>query len=100
MTKSKAPDKTRTPVGGPADATKAQRYEEARKGFFVAVLNMSWQLALVVLVPIVGGSQLDKALHSAPTGLLLGIFITIVGSVYVVWRQLQSLPSDVTKDGK
>ena len=75
MTKTTAPTKTPSPTGGSAKPAKDAEYQQARRDFFVAVLNMSWQLALVVLVPIVGGYQLDKTLGTSPLLTLVGFFM-------------------------
>ena len=50
-------------------------------------LNMTWQLALVVLIPIVGGFKLDQHFNSSPVFTLIGVVITILG-VVVVLRQV------------
>lgn len=54
-----------------------------------AVLGMSWQLAVVVLVPIVGGFELDKAFATSPLLVIVGFIIAIAGFTLVVRRQLQ-----------
>jgi hypothetical protein len=50
---------------------------------------MSWQLAIVVLVPIIGGFELDKSLDTLPALTIAGFFVAMVGMALVVWRQLQ-----------
>jgi F0F1-type ATP synthase assembly protein I len=57
--------------------------------FFLAVANMSWQLAIVVLVPILGGYGLDKALHISPILAIIGLVIALLGTVIVVRRQIR-----------
>lgn len=54
-----------------------------------ASLNMSWQLAIVVLVPILGGYELDKKLHTLPFLTIVGFVLAMAGMGFVVWRQLQ-----------
>ncbi len=61
----------------------------AGQAFFVAAANMSWQLAIVVLVPIVGGFELDKALGSLPALTILGFILAMAGLALVIWRQLK-----------
>ena len=100
MTKTTAPTETPSPTGVSAKPAKDAEYQQARRDFFVAVLNMSWQLALVVLVPIVGGYQLDKTLGTSPLLTLVGFFIAMVGTAGVVWYQLQNLPPAVPKESK
>lgn len=67
-----------------------QKTAAARGQFLAAVLNMSWQLAIVVLVPVIGGVQLDKALKSSPLYLFVGLALALLGSVIVMWRALQA----------
>jgi F0F1-type ATP synthase assembly protein I len=43
-----------------------------RQLFMASALSMSWQLAIVVLVPIIGGHELDIHLKTSP-------FLTVVG---------------------
>ncbi len=52
-------------------------------------LDMSWRLALVVLVPIVGGFELDKHLKTAPLLTIVGFIIAMIGMALVLWRMLQ-----------
>jgi hypothetical protein len=56
-----------------------------------ATLSMSWQLALVVLIPIVGGFELDKKLHTLPILTIVGFVLAMAGMSLVVWHQLQLL---------
>lgn len=62
---------------------------QQRNLFFVMALNMSWQLAIVVLVPIIGGVQLDKALKTGNTFLFVGLGVAAIGSIAVMWRTVQ-----------
>ena len=57
--------------------------------FLGAALNMSWQLAIVVLVPILVGSQLDKRLDLSPTMTVIGFIVAMAGTGVIMWRQLQ-----------
>lgn len=50
---------------------------------------MSWQLAIVVLVPIVGGFELDNLFATSPLLLIVGFLLAITGFALVVRRQLQ-----------
>jgi F0F1-type ATP synthase assembly protein I len=60
-----------------------------RGEFFAAAANMSWQLAIVVLVPIIGGFELDKKLGTLPALTIIGFFLAMAGMAAVVWRQMQ-----------
>lgn len=60
-----------------------------RKQFTVMALNMSWELAIVVLVPVVGGVELDKASHASSVWLFVGLAIAVLGSIAVMWRTVK-----------
>src|SRR5579863_974142 len=62
----------------------------ARQQFLLAALHMSWQLAVVVLVPIIGGVQLDKALGTSSLWLFVGLAVAVIGSGVVMWRAMQA----------
>ncbi|HEX5447627.1 MAG TPA: hypothetical protein VFW90_00240 [Candidatus Saccharimonadales bacterium] len=51
----------------------------------IAALDMSWRLALVVLVPIIAGFELDKHLGIGPALTITGFLIAMVG-VYVILK--------------
>lgn len=59
--------------------------------------DMSWQLALVVLVPIVGGHELDKHFNLSPTLTIVGFILAMIGSSLVLWRQLQRVAPKITQ---
>lgn len=61
-----------------------------KQEFFAAFTNMSWQLAVVVLVPIIGGSLLAKKFGNNEVFVFIGLAIAIVGSVLVMWRTVQA----------
>ena len=66
--------------------------------FAVAAASMSWQLAVVVLLPVIGGFKLDQHLHSAPLWTAVGFVLAITGMVMVLKRMLSELaPKTTTK---
>lgn len=52
-------------------------------------MNMTWQLAIVVLVPVIGGVELDRALDTN-AWTFVGLGVALVGSVMVMWRTVQA----------
>ena len=59
---------------------------------------MSWQLAIVVLAPIIGGFKLDEYFNILPVGTIVGFMLAMTGMSVVVWRQFQLLtPKTETK---
>lgn len=53
-------------------------------------LDMSWRLAAVVLVPIIGGYELDSHLGTTPTLTIIGFLIAIAGVVIVLRQTVQA----------
>lgn len=58
--------------------------------FIGMALDMSWRLAIVVLVPIIGGAELDKILHTEPLLLIIGFVLALAGMALVMWQTLQT----------
>jgi uncharacterized membrane protein YjfL (UPF0719 family) len=71
---------------------------EIRSTFFAAALSMGWQLAVVVVVPIVGGYYLDQHLDESATWEVVGFVVALLGFVVVVRRQLLDF-NEMTKRG-
>lgn len=90
MSKTTAPKPTPSPTRDQSQSdTAVGSNKNPRTEFYAATLNMSWQLALVVLVPVLGGFALDQKLNSAPLLTILGFVVAMAGMAGVVWRQLQ-----------
>jgi F0F1-type ATP synthase assembly protein I len=54
------------------------------------VIGMSWRLAIVVLVPIIGGFELDKALKTTPLLTIIGFVLAMVGMAAITWQAVQA----------
>jgi hypothetical protein len=61
-----------------------------RRDFFVAAANMSWQLAVVVLLPVIGGAELDKALGNSYIFTIIGLVLALGLSTVIMWRAMQT----------
>lgn len=61
-----------------------------RNVFVNMALTMSWQLAIVVLVPIFAGAKLDKTTGSGETYTFVGLGVALIGSIAVMWRAMQT----------
>lgn len=64
---------------------------DPKSAFIGAVLTMSWQLAIVVLLPVIGGYQLDNHLKTSPLWVIVGFVIAIVGVIGVLKHMLGEL---------
>lgn len=60
---------------------------ETPQSVFVGMaLDMSWRLAAVVLIPIVGGFEIDSHVGTTPLLTVIGFLVAIAG-VFAVMRQ-------------
>lgn len=91
MEKISAAPTTTPPVakGGRTKPTFKESAEQ-RSQFFTMALDMSWQLAVVVLLPVVGGHYLDEHLKTSPLWTLAGLGLAFVMSGVVMWQALQA----------
>ena len=83
-----------------SSAAKASEYDANPGGIAVGLtLSMSWQLAVVVLLPVVGGHMLDNHLHphGTPIYTLIGLLLAIAGMIGVVRRTLAELNKHMQK---
>jgi hypothetical protein len=74
-----------------------------RQQFMGAVLNLSWRLALTVLIPLIGGIQLDKKFDSSPSYTLTGFMLAIVFGCMAVWqtvKEVNALQAEEAKEKK
>lgn len=80
MEKSKA---TRAPLRTEKNADRSRGNGAV---FIIAALDMSWRLAITVLVPIIGGFELDKHLNTAPVLTIIGFLIAMAGTFLILRR--------------
>ena len=73
---------------------------EAKEMFLAKSLSMTWQLAMAVLIPIVGGYYLDRYLHTQPWLTLIGVILALALSIAIVWRTVAALPAYAKPKGK
>lgn len=74
----------------PTEQTKETRKTASPSSVFISMaLDMSWRLAIVVLVPIIGGFKLDERFKTTPGLTITGFVIAMVGTGLVMWRTLQ-----------
>ncbi len=87
---------TKTPISTPSPkkrdflAKSAVGQTGSPSAVFISLaLDMSWRLAIVVLVPIIGGFELDKKLKTTPLITIVGFVIAMIGMALVLWRMLK-----------
>lgn len=91
MTETKTPEMTPSPTPAANNSqVKVGKPEEPKSVFVTMALDMSWRLAIAVLVPIIGGFELDSKLGTTPLLTVLGFVIAMAGFGLVIWRTLQA----------
>lgn len=88
MDKSSAAPKNTPPIIRDGK-TPAESAQVMRRNFLVYAANMSWQLAIVVVLPIAGGAMLDKHNGSGRMWLFMGLGLAAVLATGVMWRTVQ-----------
>ena len=92
-----------TPKNHPAVPATDQLAETMyqRSIFLNMALNMTWQLAIVFLVPIVGGFELDKHLKTMPWLTITGAVIAMLGILLILRQTLKqaAVRTSVPKKG-
>jgi F0F1-type ATP synthase assembly protein I len=63
----------------------------AQATFLASAITMTWQLAIVIIIPIVVGFKLDKHLHSSPLWTLIGLAIAALGMGAVLWQSVRAV---------
>ncbi len=75
----------------------------AKTQFVGATINLSWRLALTVLIPVVGGIKLDDKFDTAPSFALTGLMLASVGACVAIWstvKEVNQLQAEEAKKGK
>ena len=92
----------RAPTGSAAASTPAgvPKTKNTQVLFNSAAIGMSWQLAVVVLAPIIGGYKIDEHIHTSPLWTLVGLAFAMVGMILVVRRALMEFNEMTNVDSK
>jgi hypothetical protein len=89
-------------VSDPRSDGSAERLTQiavAKQQFMDAALNMGWQLAVTIIVPVYIGVRLDDHFHSSPSWTLGALFLAVFMSCGVVWKALHGVTVAQSKTG-
>lgn len=92
MSKNAAHTTTPQSSGGRGSDTSVDSSRQQSQ-FVRLALTMGWQLAIVVLMPIIGGVELDKLFGTSPILLIVGLVLAVLASIMVMWRAMQTANS-------
>ena len=69
-----------------------------------SALSFAWELGYSIAIPLVvftmGGRLLDKKLGTSPWLLLIGLFISIIVTFYIVYQKLMTIIKDQESSDK
>ena len=71
--------------------------KQQRQLFLASALSMSWQLAIVVLVPIIGGYELDQHLKTTPLLTIIGFVVAMAGTYGILRTVLREFNTTTNK---
>jgi len=71
----------------------------SREGWLIAVqlMDTTWRVALPILLLCYIGIQIDKHNATTPTFTLIGLFLSLILSTVLVYRQIKGLYPDFFK---
>src|SRR4051812_39730006 len=99
MEKKQAAAPVPQPAKGEFDPHMDAGHADAGRQMFVsAALSMSWQLAVVVLVPVLVGHWLDDKFTSAPGFTIAGFVLALVLSALVLRLAMKEFAVGPSKD--
>ncbi|HVX24017.1 MAG TPA: AtpZ/AtpI family protein [Candidatus Saccharimonadales bacterium] len=89
MSPATAPQSTPSKLSGTPKQPKVGTADSPTAVFIAMALDMSWRLALAILIPMIGGAELDKYAHTSPAFLIVGFVLAMLGMGLILWQTLQ-----------
>ena len=82
------------------DLQRLMNVQAAKTQFIGATLNLSWRLALTVLVPVLGGVAIDNKFNTSPSFVLAGLMIAAVFAAMAIWSTVQEVNQQQLNESK
>ena len=76
------------PVEGASKVKTSEVKRDPKVIFFASVIDMSWRLAIVVLVPVIGGFELDQHFKTTPGFTIAGFVVAMIGMFFITKQTL------------
>ncbi len=87
--KRAAAKKTTTTVDD--DLQRLADVSAAKTQFVSSTINLSWRLALTVLIPVLCGVAIDKKFDTSPSFTLAGLMLAAVLASMAIWQTVQEV---------
>lgn len=75
--------------------TSEEAAKKAKRLFFVGLLDISWRLAIAIIVPIVAGYWLDNKTDSGNLFTLIGLLSGTILAGFVIYRTYKKLNKEI-----
>lgn len=72
----------------------------ASQQFVNSTISMGWQMALMVIIPVVIGVKLDDHFKTQPSYTLAALFLAVGGAAMIVSRTISNVKKDQDKENK
>lgn len=79
-----------SPRGG-TGSTPSEPSNASTMSSAAVALNMSWQLLVVLVLPLWGGYALDQHFNTSPILMCVGMVVAVAGSIVVVRQAMTQL---------
>jgi len=89
MKQTTAPLKAPSPRPGTKVAKTGVETDSPSAVFISMAVDMTWRLAIAIMVPIVGGALLDEHFNTSPTLTIIGFVIAMISFGFIMWQTLQ-----------
>ncbi len=99
MKRAATRSKVTTPVAE-SGFDKLAQIADAKTQFMSAAINMSWQLAVTIIVPVIIGVKLDDHYHSSPSWTLTALFLAVFMAGGVVYKSLRGVSATQVSNNK
>lgn len=92
-----ATDKSGNSVPGDVVQQSLNNALNAKRLFVVSTINMGWQLAGTVIIPVFLGVKLDERFDASPSYTLAALVIAIFGAVMVVKNNINQVNKEMSE---
>lgn len=77
--------------------TSDEAVEKARRLFFVGLADISWRLALAIIIPVVGGYWLDNETDSGKLFTLTGLLLGAILAGFIIYKTYKKLNKEINE---
>ncbi len=71
--------------------------QKAKRLFFAGLLDISWRLAIAVIVPIVAGSWIDNNRGSGQVFTLIGLLFGTILAGFTIYKAYKKLNKEINE---